>query len=90
MTITLTNLRYTNPEQSHIEMTVQLDEGEPFPYDGTPIAFHYVPADGERMSVAVREELANGSYDIAPYEPPPPPAGRARTAPPGTSNVIED
>ena len=83
MSILLTNLQYTNIENTNIIMMVQIDGGETFP-------FHYVPTDTAPVSVLVMEELANGNYNIAPYVPPaPPPATRSAPAA-GKSNVIAD
>jgi hypothetical protein len=67
MTITLTNLRHTNPEHTNIELTVSLDTGGPFPFDGTPIPFHYVPFDDAPFTLAIKDELAKGGYTIDPY-----------------------
>jgi hypothetical protein len=67
MKITLSDLRHTNPEHTNIELTVALDLGQPFPFDGTPIPFHYVPGDDAPFTLAIKNELAKGVYSIAPY-----------------------
>jgi hypothetical protein len=93
MTIALTNLRYSNGEQTNIELTVAYDIGRAFPYDGTPIPFNYVPSDDAPFTIAIKAELANGNYTIAPYVPPAapqPPVQQQQTLVPGKSIVIAD
>jgi hypothetical protein len=63
----LTNLRYTNTENTTIEMVVQIDG---HPVLNTPHPFHYVPWDSEPVAQAVKAALASGTYTIAPYVPP--------------------
>jgi hypothetical protein len=81
MTIALTNLRYSNPEQTNIELMVSLNTGGQFPFDGTIIPFHYVPHDTEPFTLAIKDELAKGTYTIAPYVPPTKPAPPADAPP---------
>lgn len=64
MIISITNLRYVDPTNALIDMDVTR-EGETFP-------FTYSPTDGAEVALAVREMLANGSYEIAAYVAPPP------------------
>ena len=67
MATTLTNLRYTNADQTCIVMDVQIDG---HPILSSPHSFHYVPWDNEPVSLAVREALASGAHTIAPYVAP--------------------
>ena len=88
MTITLTDLRYANAEQTSINLMVAYDTGGSFPYDGTPIPFTYVPEDGAPFTLAIKDELTKNAYTIAAYEPPT--TTFVPTGAKGQSSVIED
>jgi hypothetical protein len=65
MTIQISNLRYADPGNTLIDMTVsgvKIGNIATFP-------FTYNPQDGSPVSVAVRALLAAGSYAIAAYTP---------------------
>lgn len=64
MSVTLSNLRYADQAGTTIDMDVS---GW---FDGTTIPFTYNPADNAPLTKAVKELLATGSYEIAPYQPP--------------------
>src|SRR4029077_3015593 len=73
--IDMTNMRYTNPEETHIDMMV-LIEGEAAAHP-----FHYMPdADDAPVTLAIKDILDGGAeYPIEPYVPPDsPPSNRAR------------
>jgi len=65
--MTLTDLIYARPDNSIINMMVQIDgvfSGEPFP-------FTYDPNDPNQVAQMVKEALAaNPGISIAPYVPP--------------------
>lgn len=65
MNVAISNLRYVEPTNTLIDM----DVGGVF--EGEVIPFTYNPADNAPVSKAVRALLASGSYQIAPYIPPP-------------------
>jgi hypothetical protein len=83
--IDITDMRYTNAEQTNIDMIIYYegyvdDEG-----NNKPLPFHYVATDTEPMTLAVKDVLEGGPYPIAPYEDANSPPDAA-----GTSSVIAD
>lgn len=64
MTISISNLKYSEPTNTLIDMEV-MRYGETFP-------FTYSPTDPAEVSVAVRQLLAENQYEIAEYVVQPP------------------
>jgi len=73
--INIAKLKYTNPEQTNIDMEVTIDEGTANQYvkAGDVIPFHYVPGDNSPVALAVRDALPQYGGQIGAYTPPPPP-----------------
>ncbi|MDC7787371.1 hypothetical protein PQJ75_13510 [Rhodoplanes sp. TEM] len=66
MNLAISNLRYADPTSSLIDMDVSVDGGEPFPFTLS----HSDPAP---VAEAVWAAMAEGTYEVAPYVPPPDP-----------------
>lgn len=73
MTVSIENLRYADPTNTLIDMSVAgWIEGETIP-------FTYHPGDTAPLAVEIGEMLAAGEYEIAAYVAAPPPVPKSIT-----------